>query len=173
MGTHPIFESDFDCLTEKIKMAINMNGLMADLGLDEKANHYDDHYRSEEEQNENFIEMREKRRATEKLLFERGGKSKEAYFEHLSAQCEPISGTNGGVLIQKQALWESPGEGETIGAICDRFDKTEPDLAEVSLGVHYAAYLKDELDKEPFDYTYARGRFADEFFMRQMTLLPG
>ena len=77
------------------------------------------------------------------------------------------------MLIQKQALWDAPGEGETIGAICDRFDRTEPDLAEVSLGVHYAAYLKDELDKDPFDYTYARGRYADEFFMRQETLLPG
>ena len=52
-------------------MALQLNALMGDLGLDK----FDDHYarRSEdEEQNENFIEMREKRRATEKLLFERG-----------------------------------------------------------------------------------------------------
>ena len=82
--------------------------------------HYNCHFRNKFKKN-----------TFQSIIWISGGKSKEAYFEHLSAQCEPISGTNGGVLIQKQALWESPGEGETIGAICDRFDKTEPDLAEV------------------------------------------
>ena len=40
--------------------------------------------------------------------------------------------------------------------------------------MHYAAYLKDELDKQPFDYTFARPDAKPEpFYMRTNALLPG
>ena len=50
-------------------------------------------------------------------------------FQNLINQCEPLEGTDGGVLIQRSALWDEPGHGETIGAICDRFDKISPELS--------------------------------------------
>ena len=41
-------------------------------------------------------------------------------------------------------------------------------------GLHYAAYIKDELDKGPFDYTFSRNdKYPEEFYMRNATLLPG
>ena len=57
------------------------------------------------------------------------GKSISNIFQNLTNQCEPLEGTDGGVLIQRSTLWDEPGHGETIGAICDRFDKINPELS--------------------------------------------
>ena len=106
------------------------------------------------------------------------GPNKADRFAKIVSQCEEVEGTEGGVLVQKEEYWDEPGVGEPIGAICERFEKwkaTDDEwFGEVSLGLHYAAYIKDELDKGPFDYTFARNdRTPEEFYMRNATLLPG
>ena len=51
-------------------MAIDLNRVMADLGIEEK---FDPYYEEDEApKNQNFIEARERRRASERLLFESG-----------------------------------------------------------------------------------------------------
>ena len=189
-------------------MAIDLNRVMADLGVEEKFGPY--YEEDEAPKNQNFIEARERRRASERLLFESGkfevvwsttlsllGASKKDRFAKIVSQCQEVEGTEGGVLVQKEEYWDEPGVGEPIGAICNRFEKMKTtddewfgevslgeilkwissffmDTSKIFLGLHYAAYLKDELDKGPFDYTFSRNeRVPEEFYMRNATLLPG
>lgn len=125
-----------------------------------------------EETNVNFIEAREKRQVIERLLFDRTDGVK-GRFDQIMAECDPLPGTDEGVYLQRVECREQQGSGPTIGSMCDKFKGNE-ELGEVTLGLHYAAYIKDELDKEPFDYSYSRNtNRPEQFYMDNGTLLPG
>merc|ERR1712130_58344 len=88
MGTHPIFESDFDCLTDTwtiVQMVYE-----------------------ESDEEDDFIGTREKNNRDHRLLFplDFRGDSEELY-EQLMQRMREIEGTNGGVFIEKaMQIWK-------------------------------------------------------------------
>jgi len=155
MGTHPIFESDFDCLTDTwtiVQMVYE-----------------------ESDEEDDFIGTREKNNRDHRLLFplDFRGDSEELY-EQLMQRMREIEGTNGGVFIEKEM--KESGTGASIAAAleCERkamateYDKSTLTIkdksvldkeanSDILIIFHYAMFLKSSLNAAPVDYTYNRG----------------
>ena len=148
---------------------------LSEIGVEQKIYFEDE---NETITNENFIELREQRETHEKLRFS-DDLTKTDRFKNIEANTREVPGTNGGVKVTIAPLRNPRGQGNKIG---DRLRNHRTSMAEwekqyrkqdpdyeltsfINVRFHYAAWLQDNLDGEPFDYTFARGNQAEEAYV--------
>ena len=165
---------------------MDMEGLqrsLSNIGVDQKVYFEDE---NETLTNENFIEIREQREAREKLRFV-DDLTKTDRFRKIEENAREVKGTNGGVKVTIASLRNPRGHGIKIGDRLrnhqqsmklweEKYREEDPDYeftSFINVRFHYSAWLKDNLDGEPFDYTYARGDKAEEAYVGEGTLLYG
>ena len=156
---------------------------LSEIGVEQKIYFEDE---NETITNENFIELREQRETHEKLRFS-DDLTKTDRFKNIEANTREVPGTNGGVKVTIAPLRNPRGQGNKIG---DRLRNHQTSMAEwekeyrkhdpdyeltsfINVKFHYAAWLQDNLDGEPFDYTFARGDKPEEAYVGEGTLLYG
>ena len=156
---------------------------LSEIGVDQKVYFEDE---NETITNENFIELREQREAHEKLRF-LDDLTKTDRFRKIEANAREINGTNGGVKVTKPHLRHPRGHGikirdrlenhrKSMAAWEAKYREKDPDYeltSFINVKFHYSAWLQDNLDGEPFDYTYARGDKPEEAYVGEGTLLFG